>query len=702
MNPSDTIRLLILNDSREEAERLISMLRNAGWPTRPQHIDSEQGLIKLLQEQVWDLLICHDTTSSVPPAVALKQVKRLNKDVPVILQTDNEGTQPIVEGLKLGAADVVQVDEDQHLLLVIQRELENLEQRQLRRIADRRFKEAERRSQQLLDSSRDAIAYIQDGMYLYANDSFAERFGYSDKDDIECMPVIDMVADVDQDKVKAFLKGFSLKGDEAEVSALEFNGIHQDGRECPIALEMANAIYDEEPCIQFMISAGQVASEELEAQLKQMKHHDLVTGLYNRQYLMDRLETSVSQAASGGESNALLYIDIDNSFSHIQPNLGVAGSDTVLNDLAAIISSQCQEGDILARFGDESFALLLHNTGADSALDRAETLCNRIEDHIVDIDGKTIQATVSIGVALVNEISTHADAVIDHAIQAVDAVRSSSEAEGVGNGVRLYEPDRDTRETSLTNQEVLVAVQHALDNNRFRLLFQPIISLRGSDEEHYEVLLRMLNNKDEDVAPAEFLEAAIEMGGIAKIDRWVILEAIKVLSEHRAKGNNTRLIINISSQSLCDDTLIPWLQVAFKAASLPPEALLFQVSEVEASNHLNGAKAFADGLREVGSQLSISHFGCSLNPFNTLKHVNADYIKVHGSFTLDIQNKNEDPETLTNLIEQLHEQEKTTIVPFVENASVLSALWQAGVHYIQGHYLQEPTANMDYDFSMGE
>lgn len=702
MNPSDTIRLLILNDSREEAERLISMLRNAGRPTRPQHIDSEEGLIKLLQEQVWDLLICHDNTASVPPANAIKQIKRLNKDVPVLLQTDNEGTRPVVEGLKLGAVDVVQVDEDQHLLLVIQRELENLEQRQLRRIVDRRFKEAERRSQQLLDSSRDAIAYVQDGMYLYANDSYAERFGYSDKDDIECMPVIDMIADADQDKVKAFLKEFTLKGDEAEASVLEFNGIHQDGHKYPIAVEVANAIYDEEPCIQFMISASQATSEELVAQLNQIKHQDLVTGLYNRQYLMDGLQATASEAASGEQSNALLYIDIDNFFTQIQPNLGVASSDTVLSDLAALIKTQCEEGDTLARFGDETFALLLRNTGADAALDRARALCHKVDDHIVDIDGKTIHATVSIGVALVNETSTHADAVIDHAKQAVDAVRSSSDTEGVGNGVRLYEPDHDISDRNFTSQEVLSAVQHALDYNRFRLLFQPIISLRGSDEEHYEVLLRMLNENDEEVAPAEFLDVATQMGGITKIDRWVILEAIKVLSEHLAKGNSTRLIINISSQSLCDDTLLPWLQVAFKAASLPPEALLFQVSEVEASNHLNDAKAFADGLREMGSQMSISHFGCSLNPFNTLKHVNANYIKVHGSFTLDIQNKNEDPETLTSLVEQLHEQEKTTIVPFVENASVLSALWQAGVHYIQGHYLQEPTANMDYDFSMGE
>src|SRR5688572_25358425 len=195
MTSNPIVRLLILNDSRAEAERLISMLHNAGRPTRAQHVESEEALVKLLQEQSWDLILGLDTTSNVPPATAVKQVRRLAKDVPLILLTDAEGSQAIVEGSKLGAADVVRLDEDQHLLQVMNRELVNRENRAQQRLAERRFKEIERRNQQLLDSSRDAIAFVQDGMFLYTNQSFAELLGYKDRDDLECMPVIDMVDD---------------------------------------------------------------------------------------------------------------------------------------------------------------------------------------------------------------------------------------------------------------------------------------------------------------------------------------------------------------------------------------------------------------------------------------------------------------------------------------------------------------------------
>ena len=214
----NTVRLMILNDSRSEAERLISMLHNAGRPVRAQHVESDEALVKLLEEQVWDLMIGLDTTKNLPPITAIKQIRRLNKDVPLILLTDDEGTQPVVEGLKLGATDVIRLDEDQHLLLAIQREIDNREQRNLRRIAERRHKELERRNQQLLDSSRDAITFVQDGMFLYVNESFAELLGHSDRDELECMPVIDLISKADQTKVKSFLKDFTIKGSDVDTT----------------------------------------------------------------------------------------------------------------------------------------------------------------------------------------------------------------------------------------------------------------------------------------------------------------------------------------------------------------------------------------------------------------------------------------------------------------------------------------------------
>jgi len=693
MNANDTIRLLILNNSRAEAERLISMLHNAGRPSRAQHVENEETLVKLLEEQTWDLLIAHDQTTNVTPQTAIKHIRRLNKDVPVILQNDDE-ILAVVEGMKLGAVDVVRLDDDQHLLMVMQREMNNREERQAKRLADRRFREAERRSQQLLDSSRDAIAYVQDGLYLYANQSFAELFGYTDKDDIDCMPIMDMVDENDQETLKTFLKDFTFKRLDAESTKLAFRGVKQDGTSTPISLEVSHVTYDEEPCIQFLARANRVDvnNEVLEQQIKQIKWQDVVTGLYNRQYMIDHLEKTIDNITEK-DNLSLLYIDLDNFTERAQSTLGVAAADMALSDLASLLREKNNTTDIIARFGDTAFTVLVPNIRADAAVARAKQLCKEIEDHIIDIDNKTLQLTASIGVSLINDNSTNANKVIEQALNAMEKVRTAG-----GNNAQLFEPELTADERDQKN--LAADLQHALDNDRFRLLFQPIISLRGSEEEYYEVYLRMLNENNEEISPSRFIETASSIGASIKIDRWVILESIKMLSQHRAKGNKTKLILNLSKDSLCDESLVPWLGVAFKAAKLSSDAIVFQASEVDVTNHLNAAKAFAEGLQKLKTTLSISNFGCSLNPFNTLKHVPASIIKIDGSFTMDIQNNKESPETLIHLIEQLHGESKITIVPFVENASVLSTLWQAGAHYIQGHYLQEPTQNMSYDFNM--
>ncbi|TVZ37900.1 PAS domain S-box-containing protein/diguanylate cyclase (GGDEF)-like protein [Alteromonadaceae bacterium 2753L.S.0a.02] len=692
MSQTKTIRLLILNDSRAEAERLISMLHNAGRPVRAQHVDNSEALTKLLQEKVWDLMIGLDTTSNLKPLEAIRIIRRLNKDVPLILQSNDEGTPPIVEGLKMGAVDVVRVDEDQHLLYVIQREFNNREDRDLRRFAERRHKDIERRNQQLLDSSRDAIAFVQDGMFLYTNDSFVELLGHTSRDDLECMPVIDITKEADQDKVKRFLKDFMLKGSDIDTSKLEFSVVTKDGAERPLSVDVRKSSYDEELCIQFLIRTSAAASEELEAQLKQIKNQDLATGLYNRGYLIDTLHGVVDDAASGKYNSALINICVENFSQTVDNKIGVASSDIVLSAIAEYTKSLVKANDVLCRYGENSFMLVVPKIDPETAVKRAQTLCQKLTENIVDIDGSTLQFSYALGISVINETTADAETPITHAVKAYELAKGQEE---ITARVRIYEPESRTDQ----KKDISNMVQRALDAGRFKLLYQPILSLRGSDKEHYEVLLRMIGEDGNEISPNDFLSTAAKIGATTKIDRWVILESIKVLSEHRKTGNQTHLLVNLSRESMLDSTLPPWLGVAFKAADLPPDAIIFQLNEIDVNDHLNVASSFTELLTKLGSSCSVNRFGCALNPFNALQHLKCSHVKVDGSFTQELQeNSDEAVQALNELVSELHKHDKITIVPFVENASVLSKLWQSGVHYIQGYYLQGPADAMNYDF----
>ncbi|WPC05655.1 EAL domain-containing protein [Pseudomonas benzenivorans] len=679
-----TIRLLILEDSQNEAERLVSLFRNAGRATRVHRLSSSEDLAEALQ-QSWDLLIAAPSSEHLTPGEAISAIRRQAKDIPVIQLLEGNDSDAITEALTLGAQDALPQGEDERLVLVAQRELGNLEERRARRAAEVALREAEKRCQLLLESSVDAITYVHDGMHIYANRAYLELFDYQDADELEGMPMIDLIAVADQPNFKDFLKNYQGAEGNAELACA---GVKANGDSFQARMTFSPATYDGEPCIQVVIR-GEVGNAELEEKLREISSQDLVTGLYNRNYFLELVDAAAERAVNAGQPASLAYIRVDH-YASLLAEVGLSGIDLLLTDLANLLRAHFADTVQLARFGDDVFTVLQPGLSPEQSREDLTALLKKVESHLFDVSGRTAQTTLSIGVAGLNEKTTKSQDVVNRAQRCADELAE-------GNALKLYDP-ADELAAAANRGSIVAMVQQALENNSFRLLFQPIISLRGDSHEHYEVLLRLLNPQGQEVPPPDFLSAAKDAGLGEKIDRWVILNSIKLLADHRSKGHNTRLFVHLSSASLQDQTLLPWLSVALKAARLPSDALVFQLSEPDAIAYLKQAKALCQGLQALHCKVALSQFGCALNPFNTLKHLPLDFVKVDGSFSQDL-GKPDNQEALKTLLASLHAQAKLTIVPFVESASVLATLWQAGVNYIQGYYLQPPSQSMNYDFS---
>jgi len=678
-----TIRLLILEDSQNEAERLVSLFRNAGQATRVHRLTSSEGLADALQ-QTWDLLINAPTSVNLDPAEAIGAIRKQAKDIPIIQLIDGNDADAITEALALGAQGALPQGEDEWLILIAKRELANLEERRARRSAELALREAEKRCQLLLDSSVDAIAYVHDGMHIYANRAYLDLFGYEDVDELEGMPMIDLIASCDQGEFKGFLKNYQSLQGSAELVC---GGIRADGGNFKARMHFSPASYDGEPCIQVVIRA-ESDNAELE-KLREISSQDLVTGLYNRNHFLGSLDAAIERAVNAGQRSSLAYIRVDR-FASLQAEIGLGDSDRLLAELAQLLREQFKETAELARFGDDAFAVLAPETTPQQLEQPLTKLLRKVEGHLFEIGGRTVQTSLSIGAAALDEQTAKARDVIDRAHRCAEELTD-------GNALSIYNP-ADELAAAASRGNVLAMLQQALEKNSFRLLFQPIISLRGDSHEHYEVLLRLLDPQGVEVPPAEFLGAAKEAGLATRIDRWVLLNSIKLLAEHRSKGHSTRLFVHLSSASLQDPSLLSWLGVALKASRLPPDSLVFQLDENDAVAYLKQAKALNQGLTGLGCRIALNQFGCVLNPFNTLKHLDAEFVKIDGSYTQDLS-RQENQEALKQLLADLHEQNKQTIVPFVDSATVLATLWQAGVGYIQGQYLQGPSQSMDYDFS---
>ncbi|WP_417530997.1 EAL domain-containing protein [Marinobacter lipolyticus] len=685
-----TVHLLILDPSQNDAESLISLLRNSGKATRAHRITSEEDLEEALKSGSWDLLLARDIDQEFRADDALAMIRRMDKDIPFVLLTGEYDRDRTVSMMRAGAQDTVPFEYTDQLVLVVNRELAALDERRRRRVLESHLREAEQRCQLLLESSKDAIAYINDGMHIYANQSYLEFLGHEDIDELICIPVLDTLTPDSQDRYKEFMKSFAESGKDGMT--LTCVARRSDDHELNVVMSVSSATYDGEACTQIVLQPEH-SDAELEEKLRQISSQDLLTGLYNRQYLMDALGQAVALAGKNNESGALAYIALDN-FMSLKGRVGIAGADLLLGDLSNILREHAPEGATLARLSDDAFCLLCQPGDEKELASQCEELCRTVENHLFDINGRTVPVTLSIGVAAVTENSPKAPDVLGRAHTA-SAELKKKDGHEQGNGVLIYNP---TDYEALDDTNSAEAIQKALDENRFRLLFQPIINLRGEGEEHYEAFVRMLDKDGEEVSPYDFLPPVGPSDMSIKIDRWVILQTIKQLSSHRSRGHDTRLFLNITAETLEDKTFTSWLSVALKAARLPGDSLIFQIREGDANNYMKQAKDFSKAIHELHCKLSICQFGCALNPFNTLKHINVDYVKIDGSFTEEIQKSDEAKEGVKEMVKSLQSAGKLTIIPLVENAGVLATLWQAGVNYIQGYYLQAPVPEMNYDF----
>ncbi|MBI5460637.1 MAG: EAL domain-containing protein [Gammaproteobacteria bacterium] len=691
-----TLRLIIIEETQNDAEAIANILRGAGYAVRFMYAEDREDLEQALDQQLPDLILCAQEleTFDLEQIVALLRARSLN--IPLIAIGASADEAKVVEALRAGATDLVSFDAPEHLRLVIVREQRNLEMQRALNFYRAGHKESERRCRALLDSSRDSIAYVHDGMHIYANRSYLDMFGFENLDEIEGTPIMDMVAGEDQGSFKEFLRTY---GKDANVDAdgdasLDVKCVSAKGA-FKAKMEFSSATIDGEPCTQIVIRDQAIGDKELEQKLKYLSKQDVLTGLYNRQYFMEELELAVNDARAGSGNSGLLYVLLDN-FKSVKESVGLGASDLVVSDIAQLIKDKVGALGLPARFGDSSFTVLLKGKDATLTQTFAEHLRHAVEEHILDIEGRSLTITVSIGISLITDSSPDAQEILSRADLACEVARSSG-----GNRVHLHNPVADEQVGREREQQWNHLIHEALAEDRFHLVYQPIVSLQGETDEKYEVLLRMRDSEGEDIRPGQFLPVALQTGQIAEIDRWVLRKAIGVLAERRRGGASTVFFIKLSGPTLDDHELPIWINQQLKEARLASDAIVLEIAEADASQYLKSAKAFVSAVGGLHCKTSLEHFGSSPNSFQLLKHLPVDYLKIDGKFIHNLMRDSDNQAVVKSIVDVARSMNKLCIAEFVEDASSLTVLFQYGIHYIQGYFLAEPTEGLNYDFTEG-
>ncbi len=693
MAADNALKLLLAHDSFEEANRIVSLLRNANYRSESKHVNKEDVLNKLLQDKSWDLIIAQFNGTDVPIKSIFSMIRKLNLDIPVVLISDEYNPSEIVEGLRLGAADVIPMDEDQHLLLSISRTLYDLEQRRRLRLCRRRYSDAESRSDRLLGSSEDAIAIVQEGTYLFANESYSQLFGYLNDESMLCLPVTDNISTEDRPRLKQFLRPIDA-GEHINTETIRFTGMTNNEIPVPIEVRIAKVDYQSEPALEFLITKAFLENQN--GSLGEAFNEKTSNAVdIQRDKVIELINGTIRQAAQKHNTSVLLYITLDR-YQNIQNEIGLQKTENLVWQLIEKIESESKAGYILKRFKEDSFVMILPNTGADAGLMFGTHLCENIDQHVFEFDDQTLSLTLGIGATVISETVTTAENCIEHALSVLTELHSEQNSADYANAARLYESGIGPE---FTEEDVEDIARTMLEEKQFELLYQPIIPLHGDPQEFYEVLMQVAPEAQGKHLPDNFIAKVFKTPTAIDIDHWVILESIKTLAGKLKTAPSTRLFINISGHSIADEGFLPWLKVALKASGLLPKHVVFQLREIDVARQFHRSVQLIEELSRINGNVALSHFGLAIEPMKLLKKLSVNFVKFD-SVIIERANENEGGVVeVENLINALKGEDEQIIVPFVERAQMIPTLWRCGVHYIQGHFLQPPLPVMNYDFS---
>ncbi len=688
-NKIRTIHLLLLDPSSNDAEHTTTLLRNNGFAVRATQIITEDELKAALEKQAWDMLIAKPATGEFTVDKALRIIEHYNRDTPIVLLSDAYSSDLVVEMLKLGIKDVVPLHEEERVRLVVGRELGNVEDRRRRKQAEASLREIEKRCDLLLASSRDAIAYIHDGMHIYANKAYTELFGYADPDDLASMPIMDMITDEYHDSFKSFLRDYATNADTTEF---HFKGQHAEGDTFDAVLTLSAAKYDGEECTQVLIRQDN-DSAVLEQKLKELSAVDSVTGLYNRQHLIEKLTLAADRASRQEGMSSLVLCELD-QFNNIKSKYGPSGTDRLMRDCAEYLRRKVDDDMLLARTGDDGFAVLATVPNPDAGRELGERLCRDFAAHLFEIDGHTVKTTLSVGVMPIGENAKDAEQSLANAHAVLVMVKQKG-----GNACKMFNPSLLTAGDA--DKHVLLAVQEALDTGRAYLMFQPLVKFHGEAAAYYSVLMRIKDDKGNHVSPEQIFPVAEQAGIAAKLDRWVITESMRTLANYKG-ANRPKLFVQLSGAALVEESLPSFIGQNLRATRLEPSEIIFQINESDANGYLKRCLAFLEGLKKVGGLACLSQFGSSDHSEQLLQDLKVDFVRFDGKFAPQLATNQESLQAVKRLLDLAKRVNRQTIVPRVEDAGCIATLYPLPVDYVQGYFLQAPMEKLDFDFSGSE
>lgn len=685
------LRLLIVDDSPDDAEIPVNILRQAGYMIKSQRVHDIATMEAALHKGRWDLVISENTLPRFSASMALNQIKRSGYDIPFLILAREISDNDLQAVMASGVQDVIRKQQIGRLLPAIKREIRNAGIRAEYFKLANRVDEVEKKQQAIIESSREAVAYVTEGVHVDVNVAYLKIFGFDTKEQISVVPILDLVDKADQAAFKKF-----FRNPEQNTEPMQFTAKRNDGSTLDVEMAISPVVVEGEQCIQVVVSDVS-KRQAVENKLKYLSQHDPLTGLFGRHYFMHELNNAVSKAKKAEAMFVLFYLNVD-KLTEINEKVGYAAGDRLLLKVSKILSGLTATVGTAARLGGDEFALLLP-ISSEEEVEQHEQMINKVLKNIsFNEAGDNYQCTCSISNIIIDNKTESSQKALSMAYSA--CARSKTYKKEPAESVAAVkekltlevERDIDPSDKAWENH-----IKEALDKDLFELSYQPVVNIHNESEEFYEVLLRMVGSNGELITASEFMPAAQRSGLIDAIDKWVLQRVVEALANLHADNRDTSLFVNISKDTFLDKNISIFTKKALQDVNVAPKNLIIEIDDRDLMESPKDGSETIRNFNGIGCEVSIDNFGTGLGTIELLQTLPVKYLKLPGRA---LENITEDPRRqriFQAMIDLGRILGKQIVAKSVENAETLSFLYQKDIDFVQGYYFLEPGGEADTD-----
>jgi diguanylate cyclase (GGDEF)-like protein len=671
------VPLIVLSGREDDVELVNRSLRDGGHPVRCHWVTRVDALADAINHHEPELVCFFPDSLPVPIRDIAKIKQKAAGSVPLVVVSNAAQEADIAEALLAGAQDLVSHGQTERLRSVAERELRAF---RLERALNETLSSAsqyKKALQAFMAGSVDAIAHVQEGILVAANQAWADLLGHSNADGLVGAPLMDLFDATSKAALKGALVA-CLRG-QWHGESLKVVVMTAAGSKLPIELSLEATAVDGDPAVKLSVPRKTTVAAEPEELVEQAVHKDPTTGFYHRRRFLEVLTDRLDSGQRGGV-RVLAYVRPD-KFRELEEQIGPLASEDVLVQIAEQLHDLAQPQDLYGRFGGQIFTLFLERGALRDVEAWAQNALARIAARIFETAHNTLSVTCTIGLAEVGPATERLDALIAQARRSCQLGRDKG-----GNRVVLQQTSDESTRVQRLDEIWVQQIKSALMENRFRLAHLPVASLGGEHRVMYDTVVRLIDVQGDEVLPAEFMPAAFRNRLLRAIDRWVIGATLG----YCAKTPLDCVFVKLSNESLIDKTLVDWLAKAVESSGVAPAQLCFQVSEANATQYLQQTQALAAALRRKGHKFAVENFGVGHDSGRILAQTPMDFLKIDGSLMQGIASDAALQDRVRAYVQAAAGRAIPTIAERVEDANTMAVLFQLGVAYMQGHYVHEP------------